>query len=1592
MVSLNETIYIAFRVQMNKAANDINRGLRAANRSVSRNGEDLGKAFSDGFNKGSDTNIFRRVSNGIREMVPAADAARSAFQTMVRTGYTLGTALTVVVGGISSLIGGLVALVGAAGGAAASLVYLANGFVALGLGAIAAKVALGGVGSALSKYLKGASTATGDASAASSRAATKAIQDAQTRVLSARRIEDAERALARTIERNRNRIVDANNDVRNSQLALNKAIKAGQEEIQQIGFDAEEAALAERRAGIDLENARQALARTQDLAPNDSRRKEAEQAYLEAELNYRKAKDLSADLNKEQDRLAKTGTNGLAGVIAARKKLAEAERAKAEAVKKAAQDEADALRDLEEAKADAKASNDKLDAGGPTLPSMGGAGSAWDDGLNDAQRRFVKFLADLAPIFRELKASMSEAFLGPLENAITILMDRLFPTIAAGMIDISAAMGRASVTIAEIVTESQNVSKLNALFGSSTVIIDKLAIIFGRLYDILLSILVGAAPEAEKFFGFIADKMEQFASYLNSEEGREELTTFFERASYTASLFGSVLGNVFGRIGEVIMANIGPGTGGEKLLLWLEEITQPKGDPEGLKQYFLDVATNVTKVLDSVMLLLDELTALGANQNIGKTFDILGGGAGNLGNILNKMADAGPSFAGLVVTLTKIVDVLTDTGAVEVFFDTLKNMADTVLNFISQPGVKGFLDFFGRIFAMFSAIGLATGLLSFGFKVVAGSITALLGPFAVLFGLGSKLGNAFKTIKTEGFIGALKKTSSQFDSTGKHKDDLIKNLGLFDKKVTTSTTTMGPLQTALKKMGAGFAAAGKKALAFMMGPAGIVIGVIAVLAAALYALYQNNEEFRKAVDDAWKEISGALAEAGAAIMSAIQPLIPVFVQMVAAIGPIVATLATSLVPVIKLVADVFVKLTPILTFVIDIFAKVLIFIIETVTAIIVGILDFITNFNTHWNNFWQGVSDFFGGIWDTIVEIFNGVLKFIVDAFLNWTVYGIIIKNWDAIVKFFGDVWKNIMKFFSDAWKWIEDYIIKPMGVAFDAVGKAFEALGNFFNDVWTFITDAFNVAWMWIERYIFLPMQIAFNLVGTVFDTVGKFIAGVWETMKLAMDVVWKWIDQWIFAPIRNAVDLVKQAFESSGEGAALAWEGLQTALETVWTWIDTWIFTPIKNAVSLVQTAFENTVAGIKTAWNNLYNAVRTPVNAVIDFVYNNGIMPFWNGIAGAFGLNDLKLSRVAGIPEKSFATGGVLPGYTPGRDVHRFYSPTGGILNLSGGEAIMRPEWVQMVGGPAGVERLNRAARGGRSSAGFGTRRGREQSFFLGGVFDFLGDTWENVTGFVSTVSSIVTDFLTDPMAAVDKHIIQGIVKPVKDTLGASNMLDVIFGIPSAIGKGIGSKIADTFGLGGETDRSQGGGQPMGWQGMWRTLSRVFPNATLNDSVRPAGTQTAAGGTSFHSLGRAIDTTASMEIFNWIKRVFPQSAELIYSPAGNRQLRNGREYYWGNPVRDMHFDHVHWALAKGGTVMPSPGGTIARIAEAGRAERVEPLDPNGLSNRDKAIMDRYMGSPAQAGVQINVYAQPNQDVNELAEIVSRKVSFNMRKGAVR
>jgi len=84
----------------------------------------------------------------------------------------------------------------------------------------------------------------------------------------------------------------------------------------------------------------------------------------------------------------------------------------------------------------------------------------------------------------------------------------------------------------------------------------------------------------------------------------------------------------------------------------------------------------------------------------------------------------------------------------------------------------------------------------------------------------------------------------------------------------------------------------------------------------------------------------------------------------------------------------------------------------------------------------------------------------------------------------------------------------------------------------------------------------------------------------------------------------------------------------------------------------------------------------------------------------------------------------------------------------------------------------------------------------------------------------------------------------------------------------------------------------------------------------------------------------------------------------------------------------FAEGGTVYPSGEGTLARVAEAGRPERIEPLDPDGLSKRDKAMIKLLSGEKG-AGMTVNVYPSPGMDETELASLVSRQIAFSLRRG---
>lgn len=403
----------------------------------------------------------------------------------------------------------------------------------------------------------------------------------------------------------------------------------------------------------------------------------------------------------------------------------------------------------------------------------------------------------------------------------------------------------------------------------------------------------------------------------------------------------------------------------------------------------------------------------------------------------------------------------------------------------------------------------------------------------------------------------------------------------------------------------------------------------------------------------------------------------------------------------------------------------------------------------------------------------------------------------------------------------------------------------------------------------------------------------------------------EWLVGKITTAVTwFVDLAAKGGALNSALstAWSGIKSAAETAWNWVRDNVFSPFNTAVTALGTAFTNVKDVISTAWTAIQNAATAPVNFIIETVYTNGIKKLFDTVAEKLGL-DLRLpvvnkigsAPVAGRPVNAgaFASGGVLPGYTPGKDVHEFYSPTGGRLSLSGGEAIMRPEFTRAMGGAAGIARLNAAAIKGQAFAGGGV---------WGWVKDKLGDAWD----FTSNAASAVGNFMKDPITGA-LEVISKPVQALLEGIGAGDVGTILAGAPKALLSGMVNSAKSIFGEPVPQDGTGAkapAGPAMGYQAMIAAIQAAIPGTRITSSYRP-GAITAVGAKSFHGMGRAIDMAPSMALFNYLSGAYPGAAELLYSPAGARQIIGGKRTNTSGVTNANHFDHVHWAMANGGVI---------------------------------------------------------------------------------
>lgn len=386
------------------------------------------------------------------------------------------------------------------------------------------------------------------------------------------------------------------------------------------------------------------------------------------------------------------------------------------------------------------------------------------------------------------------------------------------------------------------------------------------------------------------------------------------------------------------------------------------------------------------------------------------------------------------------------------------------------------------------------------------------------------------------------------------------------------------------------------------------------------------------------------------------------------------------------------QIQPMLTQVTQIIGGAVNIIAEVIRLVFGGI-------QTFWQMWGGTILAYLGNAFDMIVGIIGGALD-VVQGVIK-TVLSLIRGDWqgafEGIKQITGGVLRIVLA--------IVNGVLNNIKIIFSGV------VGFILNNIWRpFWNGARGVASGVMGSIRGLITAILNGIRGT-FGSIVSIIRGLWSAGFNFLRSVASGVMSSTRGIISGILGGIRGAFSSVMGSIRGIWSGGLNAVRNTAGSVMGSVRGAIGRVLDGIKNAFSTAVGAIGRAWDGIRSKAAQPVRFVVNTVFNNGIRSAFNTVAGLFGMSKINPVRLG------FSSGGVLPGYTPGRDVHRFLSPTGGVLDLSGGEGILRPEITRMLGA-RGLAVLN-SLRGG---AGQVRQKLMEllghQAFAGGGLVSFRG----------------------------------------------------------------------------------------------------------------------------------------------------------------------------------------------------------------------------------------------------------------------------------
>jgi len=443
-------------------------------------------------------------------------------------------------------------------------------------------------------------------------------------------------------------------------------------------------------------------------------------------------------------------------------------------------------------------------------------------------------------------------------------------------------------------------------------------------------------------------------------------------------------------------------------------------------------------------------------------------------------------------------------------------------------------------------------------------------------------------------------------------------------------------------------------------------------------------------------------------------------------GPQINSMLTSLGSIFENLGKVMEKVGPVIAPIIGKVLDTAIGLADAALKVIDGIFTSITGlFSGDQKQINAGLDKVFEGIgkwWETNQEL-NKSIFFNIAASVFGIPYEDLEKAKKAVDSNFAYLGGSASKSLEDGFKSIggdpkastqvnlSNIVAKALAIGGGTIAGNVSNMKKNFDTGWATISGATGRAWDTIKSTISNRFSEAKTNVSNTLGTIGATVSQHWEGLKTNTSNAWGTVKATATSRFNEARTNISNTAGTIGATVANKWEGLKTNTSNTWNTIKStaatkWNelkttasnkFGEIKTTITGIWDSLKTSVSratsamgkAIGDAFNKIKGAAATPINFVIGTVWNDGLRKMINSIPG---VPDFDPAPTI----KGYAQGGVLPGWSPGKDIHQFTSATGGRLALSGGEAIMRPEFTRAIGGASGVAALNAAARKGGGAA--------------------------------------------------------------------------------------------------------------------------------------------------------------------------------------------------------------------------------------------------------------------------------------------------------